>query len=80
MSAAACLLPSFPGSTVPDWAKRFVAEGGRGFVLFSYNCDDLPSLVAALRAEREDLLLAIAFIDTWLLRGHRGRRRVVWRD
>jgi beta-N-acetylhexosaminidase len=57
--AAACLLPSFPGSTPPDWAKRFVAAGGRGFVLFSYNCESLPQLVAALRAEREDLLLAI---------------------
>ena len=57
--AAACLLPSFPGSTLPDWAKRFVDAGGRGFVLFSYNCDSLPELVAALRAEREDLLLAI---------------------
>ena len=57
--AAACLLPSFPGSTPPDWAKRFVAAGGRGFVLFGYNCESLPELVAALRAEREDLLLAI---------------------
>ncbi|HET7450106.1 MAG TPA: glycoside hydrolase family 3 N-terminal domain-containing protein [Gaiellaceae bacterium] len=57
--AAACLLPSFPGSVPPDWAKRFVAAGGRGFVLFSYNLESLPELVAALRAERHDLLLAI---------------------
>ena len=57
--AAACLLPSFPGSVVPDWAKRFLAAGGRGFVLFAYNCESLPGLVAALRAEREDVLLAI---------------------
>jgi beta-N-acetylhexosaminidase len=57
--AAACVLPSFPGSTPPDWIRRFLAAGGRGLVLFAYNCDDLPTLTAALRAEREDVLLAI---------------------
>ena len=57
--AAACVLPSFPGSTPPDWIKRFLAEGGRGLVLFAYNCDDLPGLTAALRAERGDVLLAL---------------------
>lgn len=53
------VLPSFPGSTVPDWIKRFLAGGGRGVVLFAYNCDDLPALTAALRAEREDVLIGI---------------------
>jgi beta-N-acetylhexosaminidase len=57
--AAALVLPSFPGSTPPDWIKRFLAAGGRGLVLFAYNCDDLPALTAALRAEREDVLLAL---------------------
>jgi beta-N-acetylhexosaminidase len=57
--AAALVLPSFPGSTPPDWIKRFLAEGGRGLVLFSYNCDDLTALTAVLRAEREDVLLAL---------------------
>lgn len=53
------MLPSFPGSEPPDWIRRFVAEGGRGIVLFAYNVDDLPALAASLRAEREDMLLAI---------------------
>jgi len=53
------ILPSFPGSSVPDWIKRFLDGGGRGVVLFAYNCDDLPGLTAALRAEREDVLIAI---------------------
>jgi beta-N-acetylhexosaminidase len=57
--AAALVLPSFPGSAPPDWVKRFLAGGGRGLVLFAWNCDDLPSLTAALRAEREDVLLSI---------------------
>jgi beta-N-acetylhexosaminidase len=56
---AALVLPSFPGSEVPDWIRRFLADGGRGIVLFSYNVDDLPALAASLRAEREDVLLAL---------------------
>jgi beta-N-acetylhexosaminidase len=59
MDAAACVFPSFPGSQPPDWIKRFLAAGGRGVVLFSYNVESLPELVAALRAEREDVLLGI---------------------
>jgi beta-N-acetylhexosaminidase len=60
--ASACIFPSFPGTEVPDWARRFVAEGGGGFVLFAYNVpslDELTSLCASLRAERDDLLLGI---------------------
>lgn len=59
---AACVFPSFPGSTPPDWIRRFVANGGGGIVLFSYNVASpgaLAALGAALRAERGDLLLAI---------------------
>ena len=56
---AALVLPSFPGSEPPDWIRRFLADGGRGIVLFSYNVDDLPALAASLRAEREDVLLAL---------------------
>lgn len=60
--AAACVFPSFPGVDVPDWARRFVAAGGGGFVLFAYNVpssDELAALCASLRAERDDLLLGI---------------------
>jgi beta-N-acetylhexosaminidase len=60
--AARCIFPSFPGTEVPDWIKRFLAEGGGGIVLFAYNVasrDQLTSLCAELRAEREDVLLAI---------------------
>jgi beta-N-acetylhexosaminidase len=56
---AALVLPSFPGTAPPDWIRRFLADGGRGIVLFAYNVDDLPALAASLRAEREDVLLAI---------------------
>jgi beta-N-acetylhexosaminidase len=56
---AALVLPSFPGSTPPDWIRRFLADGGRGILLFAYNVDDLPALTASLRAEREDVLLAL---------------------
>jgi beta-N-acetylhexosaminidase len=56
---AALVLPSFPGSRPPDWIRRFLADGGRGIVLFAYNVDDLPALAASLRAEREDVLLAV---------------------
>jgi beta-N-acetylhexosaminidase len=60
--AAACIFPSFPGAVVPDWARRFVSEGGGGFVLFAYNVpsvEELASLCAALRVERDDVLLGI---------------------
>jgi beta-N-acetylhexosaminidase len=56
---AALVLPSVPGSEPPDWIRRFLGEGGRGIVLFAYNVDDLPALAASLRAEREDVLLAL---------------------
>jgi beta-N-acetylhexosaminidase len=61
-AAAACVLPSFPGAAPPSWIRSFLAAGGRGVVLFAYNADTpegLASLTAALRAERDDVLLAI---------------------
>jgi beta-N-acetylhexosaminidase len=59
MSAPACVIPSFPGTEPPDWIRRFLAGGGRAVLLFADNVGDLPALAAALRVEREDLLLAL---------------------
>jgi len=53
--AARCVFPSFAGTAVPDWVKRFLAGGGGGLVLFAYNVpsvDALAQLCAELRAER----------------------------
>jgi beta-N-acetylhexosaminidase len=55
--ANACIFPSFPGDAVPDWVRRFLAEGGGGIVLFAYNAP--YDVCSALRAERADVLLAI---------------------
>jgi beta-N-acetylhexosaminidase len=60
--AAACVFPSFSGADVPDWARRFLADGGGGIVLFAYNVPSraaLTELSTALRAERDDVLLSI---------------------
>ena len=59
MDELAVLLPSFPGTAVPDWARRFLADGGGGITLFSYNGPDYARVNAALREERPDLLIAI---------------------
>jgi beta-N-acetylhexosaminidase len=61
-AAARCIFPSFSGTVVPDWVKRFLAAGGGGIVLFAYNIpsrEALAELCTALRAEREDVLLAL---------------------
>jgi beta-N-acetylhexosaminidase len=60
--AAACLLPSFPCVEVPDWARSFLQRGGASILLFAYNAPtrhELATLAGALRAAREDVLLAI---------------------
>jgi beta-N-acetylhexosaminidase len=60
--AAACIFPSFPGTEVPDWVRRFLAGGGGGIVLFAYNVPSstaLAALSASLRAERDDILLSL---------------------
>jgi beta-N-acetylhexosaminidase len=59
--ASACIFPSFPGIAPPHWIRRFLGEGGGGIVLFAYNVpsvEGLASLSRALRAERDDVLLA----------------------
>jgi beta-N-acetylhexosaminidase len=58
----ASLLVSFEGPEAPDWLRRLVAEGVGGVVLFGSNIRDreqLAALTAALRAERDDLLIAL---------------------
>ncbi|MDX6475656.1 MAG: beta-N-acetylhexosaminidase [Gaiellaceae bacterium] len=60
--AAACIFPSFPGTEIPDWVRRFLAAGGGGIVLFAYNVPSREALAAlslSLRAERDDLLLSL---------------------
>src|SRR5262245_59396431 len=60
--ALGTLLPAFPGSVVPDWARRLVAEGLGGFALFGGNVVDheqSAGLTATLRAERSDVIIAI---------------------
>ena len=60
--AAACVFPSFSGTDVPDWARRFLSDGGGGIVLFAYNVPSraaLAGLSAALRSERADVLLSL---------------------
>jgi beta-N-acetylhexosaminidase len=60
--AAACLQPSFPGDSVPEWVARWLERGLGGITLFGYNVRDpaqLAELTAALRAERPELLLSI---------------------
>jgi len=60
--ANACVLPSFAGAVAPDWIRRFVADGGRSLMLFAQNVpsrDELATLCASLRAERDDILFAI---------------------
>jgi beta-N-acetylhexosaminidase len=55
------LLPGFAGTAPPDWVRRRVGAGLGGVVLFARNCrsaDQLAALTAALRAEREDVLVA----------------------
>src|SRR5688500_7580512 len=50
--AAACLLPSFRGLTVPDWIRGWLDRGVGGVVLFAGNVQDeeqLARLTADLR-------------------------------
>jgi beta-N-acetylhexosaminidase len=60
--AATCLLASFPGYEVPDWARRWAERGLGGVVLFADNVQDgeqVAALSSALRAERPELVVAI---------------------
>ena len=60
--AAACLFASFPGAEAPDWIRAWLGRGLGGIVLFADNVADrsqAAALTAALRAEREELVVAI---------------------
>ncbi|WP_335940827.1 glycoside hydrolase family 3 protein [Streptomyces sp. PTD5-9] len=60
--ALAVLQPGFTGTTAPDWVLRRVDEGLASVALFGRNVqtpEQVTALTAQLRAEREDLLVAI---------------------
>ncbi|GGN48255.1 sugar hydrolase [Streptomyces kronopolitis] len=60
--ALAVLQPGFTGTTAPDWLLRRLGEGLTSVGLFGRNVADpaqLAALTARLRAEREDLLVAL---------------------
>ncbi|MCX5399653.1 glycoside hydrolase family 3 protein [Streptomyces sp. NBC_00102] len=60
--ALAVLQPGFTGTTAPDWLLRRVGEGLTSVGLFGRNIvtpEQLAALTAQLRAEREDVLVAI---------------------
>jgi beta-N-acetylhexosaminidase len=60
--AAGTLLAGFEGPTVPDWLKPWLEDGLGGVVLFAWNVEStqqVTELIAALRAERDGLVVAI---------------------
>ncbi len=60
--ALAVLQPGFTGTTAPDWLLRRVGEGLSSVGLFGRNItspEQLSALTARLRAERDDVLVAI---------------------
>ncbi|MFG3307251.1 glycoside hydrolase family 3 protein [Streptomyces wuyuanensis] len=60
--ALAVLQPGFVGTTAPDWLLRRIGEGLSSVGLFGRNITSpgqLADLTARLRAEREDVLVAI---------------------
>ncbi|WP_282701894.1 glycoside hydrolase family 3 protein [Streptomyces sp. CC219B] len=60
--ALTVLQPGFSGTTAPDWLLRRLGEGLASVGLFGRNIaspEQLASLTAQLRAEREDVLVAI---------------------
>ncbi|MEU9433664.1 glycoside hydrolase family 3 protein [Streptomyces sp. NPDC048252] len=60
--ALTVLQPGFPGTTAPDWLLRRLGEGLASVGLFGRNIaspQQLASLTAQLRAERDDVLVAI---------------------
>ncbi|WP_328768740.1 glycoside hydrolase family 3 protein [Streptomyces sp. NBC_00286] len=60
--ALAVLQPGFTGTTAPDWLLRRLSEGLASVGLFGRNIaspDQLASLTAQLRTERDDVLVAI---------------------
>jgi beta-N-acetylhexosaminidase len=60
--ALTVLQPGFPGTTAPDWLLRRLGEGLASVGLFGRNIaspEQLSTLTAQLRAERDDVLVAI---------------------
>ncbi|MBZ6080189.1 glycoside hydrolase family 3 protein [Streptomyces olivaceus] len=60
--ALTVLQPGFAGTTAPDWLLRRLGEGLASVALFGRNVTSLEqvaALTAQLRAEREDVLVAI---------------------
>ncbi|MFE9975589.1 glycoside hydrolase family 3 protein [Streptomyces hirsutus] len=60
--ALAVLQPGFAGTTAPDWVRRRLSEGLASVALFGRNvatAEQVTALTAQLRAERDDLLVAI---------------------
>lgn len=60
--ALAVLQPGFAGTTAPDWVLRRLGEGLAAVALFGRNVaseEQVTDLTARLRAERDDLLVAI---------------------
>ncbi|MEU6478369.1 glycoside hydrolase family 3 protein [Streptomyces sp. NPDC047017] len=60
--ALTVLQPGFTGTTAPDWLLRRLGEGLASVGLFGRNIaspEQLAALTAQLRAEREDVLVAI---------------------
>ena len=60
--AAACIFPGFEGPKPPDWVRKWLHEGLGGVVLFAWNVENaeqVAGMTAGLRAERDDLLVAI---------------------
>ncbi|MEV8567205.1 glycoside hydrolase family 3 protein [Streptomyces sp. NPDC051322] len=60
--ALAVLQPGFAGTTAPDWLLRRIGEGLSSVGLFGRNVaspGQVAALTAQLRAERDDLLVAI---------------------
>ncbi|MFI6285389.1 glycoside hydrolase family 3 protein [Streptomyces sp. NPDC051018] len=60
--ALTVLQPGFPGTTAPEWLLRLIGEGLSGVGLFGRNIatpGQLTALTAQLRAERDDILVAI---------------------
>jgi beta-N-acetylhexosaminidase len=56
------LLAAFPGTSAPPWAADLVGEGLAGYTLFGYNIVDptqVAAITAALRAARQDVVIAI---------------------
>ena len=60
--AAGCLLAGFEGTTVPEWIRPWLERGLGGVCLFAWNVESraqVAELTAALRSERDDLVISI---------------------